>query len=70
MSRDDRDIDRARYHIAYESGACIHMGKGEEQWVGIHAALLDGEVPVWFVEYDRFFGRPGIYDGAFGEYKP
>ncbi len=61
-------IDRAKYGIQPEGTACIHMGKGEENWVGVHSALLDGQVPVWFVEYDRFFGRPGIYDEPSGEY--
>jgi starch synthase len=25
-------------------------------------------VPVWLIEYERFFGRPGIYDGPSGHY--
>lgn len=62
-------IDRARFGIVYERSACIHMGGREEQWVGVHHALLDGEVPVWFVDCERFFGRPGIYDEPAGEYK-
>ena len=61
-------IDRAKYGIEYVSSSCIHMGAGEENWVGIHTAKLDGTVPVWFVEYDRFFARPGIYHEAWGEY--
>ena len=61
-------IDRAKYGITYESSSCVHMGQGEENWVGVHSAVQDGEVPVWFVEYDRFFGRPGIYHEASGEY--
>lgn len=61
-------IDRAKYGIAFESAACAHMGQGEENWIGVHTAVLDGEVPVWFVEYERFFGRPGIYDYAGREY--
>ncbi|HPF99451.1 MAG TPA: glycogen synthase GlgA [Kiritimatiellia bacterium] len=61
-------INRARFGITYERSACAHMGGGEEQWVGVHKALLDNEVPVWFVDCDRFFGRPGIYDEPWGEY--
>jgi len=61
-------IDRARYGIQFQSSSCIHMGHGEENWVGVHSGLLDGQVPVWFVEYDRFFGRPGIYHEYWGEY--
>jgi starch synthase len=61
-------IDRARHGIEFESPACVHMGNGEENWVGIHRATGHGGVPVWFVEYDRFFGRPGVYDELWGEY--
>jgi len=61
-------IDRGKYGIAPEAPACVHMGEGEENWIGVHAAMLDEEVPVWFVEYERFFGRPGIYDHGGREY--
>lgn len=61
-------IDRPRYGIQFLQSACVHMGKGEEQWIGVHGAKLDGGVPVWFVDCDRFFGRPGVYDDAGGEY--
>ncbi len=61
-------IDRARYAIKPESPACVHMGRGEEQWIGVFSTLLEDEVPVWFVDYERFFGRPGIYDYAGREY--
>jgi len=44
------------------------MGGGEENWVGVHTALLDGGVKVWFVDYQRFFGRRGIYDENHREY--
>ena len=61
-------IDRGKYGIAPEAPACVHMGGGEENWIGVHAAILEEEVPVWFVDYERFFGRPGIYDHADKEY--
>jgi starch synthase len=64
-----RSIDRARFGITFETTACVHMGQGEENWVGVYVASLDGEVPVWFVDYERFFGRPGIYDHAGKEYQ-
>ncbi|MFH0878963.1 MAG: glycogen synthase GlgA [Lentisphaerota bacterium] len=62
-------IDRKKYKIEFESSACIHMGNHEEIWVGVFKALLEDSVPVWFVDYARFFGRPGIYDEPSGEYK-
>ncbi|HBA83389.1 MAG TPA: glycogen synthase GlgA [Verrucomicrobia bacterium] len=61
-------IDRDKYGIEYEGTACVHMGGGEENWIGVYSATLDREVPVWFVEYERFFGRSGIYDEPWGEY--
>jgi len=62
-------INRERFGLKFVASACVHMGKGEEHWVGIYEALLDDEVPVYFVEYNRFFGRPGIYGEPKGEYK-
>ena len=61
-------IDRSRYDISFAKSACVHMGNGEEQWVGIHRTLLEGQVPVWLLDCERFFGRPGIYDQPWGEY--
>jgi starch synthase len=61
-------IDRVRFGISADGSACVHMGEGEEQWVGVHSAMLDGVVPVWLVECDRYFGRPGYYDFAGQEY--
>ncbi len=61
-------IDRHRHKIKSAGAACIHMGNREEQWIGIHQAKLEGRVPVWFVDCQRFFGRPGIYDEPWGEY--
>jgi starch synthase len=61
-------IDRARFGIRPVGNACVHMGAGVEHWIGLHDALLDNDVPVWFVEFDAYFGRPGIYDGPAGHY--
>jgi starch synthase len=61
-------IDRMKHDVRFESSACVHMGGGEEQWIGVYSAMLDGQVPVWFVDCDRFFSRPGIYHDASGEY--
>jgi starch synthase len=61
-------MDRAKYRIRFVQPCCVHMGRDEEQWIGVHAGSLDGKVPVWFVECQRFFGRGGIYDEPWGEY--
>ena len=61
-------VDRSRYDLTFLCSSCVHMGKGEEHWVGIYTTKLDGEVPVYLVDYSRYFDRPGIYDGVGGEY--
>ena len=53
-------IDRDRWNLERVGEACVHMGAGEENWVGIWRGDL-GEVPVYFIEYDRFYNRGGIY---------
>lgn len=64
-----RSIDRRRYGIEFERSACVHMGAGVEHWIGVQRATLDGGVPVWFVEFDAYFGRDGIYnDSVHGDY--
>lgn len=61
-------IDRKRFNLRFERSMCVHMGQGEENWVGVFSTLLDGVVPVWFIDYERFFGREGIYGPPGGEY--
>ena len=46
-----------------DSSCCVHFGHGEEVWLGIFEGRLDGEVPIWFIDYARYFDHPGIYDG-------
>ncbi|HEV3271556.1 MAG TPA: glycogen/starch synthase [Candidatus Methylacidiphilales bacterium] len=55
-------VDRARHGIVFSRSCCVHFGRGEEVWVGIFEGKLDGEVPVWFIDYARYFDRPYIYD--------
>jgi starch synthase len=55
-------IDRFKYGIHFSRSCCVHFGRGEEIWVGVFEGKL-GDVPIWFVDYDRYFGRPQIYDG-------
>jgi starch synthase len=62
-------IDRGRYGITYSRSCCVHFGQGEEIWVGIHEGKLDGEVPMWFIDYDRFFGRGSIYGDSDDAYR-
>jgi starch synthase len=57
-------IDRIRYGITPKMPCCVHFGNDEEIWVGIQEGKLDGEVPIWFIDYDRYFGRSWVYDGS------
>lgn len=56
-----RSVDRGRHGVEPFSSVCVHMGSGVEHWCGLQQARLDGEVPVWFLEFDAYFGRDGIY---------
>ena len=55
-------IDRAKHGITFSRSCCVHFGRGEEVWVGIFEGMLDGEVPILFIDYARYFDRPYIYD--------
>ena len=57
-------IDRARFGITFQRSCCVHFGHGEEIWIGLYEGKLDNEVPIWFVDYERYFGRPWLYDGS------
>jgi starch synthase len=61
-------IDRAHYGLKPGGAMCVHMGANVEHWCRVHTGLLDDEVPMWFLEYDTYFNRPGIYDGPGGHY--
>jgi starch synthase len=64
-----RDIQRPRFDIQPDGNVCVHMGGNVEHWAGVWTAKLDNEVPVWFIDFEQYFGRPGIYDTPAGEYK-
>jgi starch synthase len=57
-----QSIDRTKHGIVFSRSCCVHFGRGEEIWVGIFEGKLDGQVPIWFVDYGRYFDRPYIYD--------
>ena len=57
-------INREKFGLEWLSNSCVHMGANEENWIGVHRGVLENEVPVWFVEYERFFGRAGLYGDA------
>ena len=53
-------INRAKWKLENIGAACIHMGGGEENWVGVWKTVHEG-VEVFFIEFDRFYGRSGVY---------
>ena len=61
-------IDRHKFGLHIVGSHCVHMGGRVEHWIGLHEATMDGSVPVWFVEYENYFGRMGLYDGQQGHY--
>jgi starch synthase len=53
-------IDRGNF-IKHEAAIGIPLGRGEE-WTAAYEGKLPGtEVPVYFLDHERFFGRGGIY---------
>ena len=61
-------IDRQKFDVKPSITACVHMGAAVEHWVGLYETKMDDIVPVWFLDYGAYFGRPGIYDGPGGHY--
>jgi len=55
-------IDREAYGLTLEPHCLVQAGDGEVNACGIWSGTADGDVPMWFVEHDRFFARGGIYD--------
>ncbi len=55
-------ISRSKFGLKEEPPCMVNCGGGEVNGCGIWRATADGNVPVLFVEQDRFFARGGIYD--------
>jgi len=60
-------IDVVKYGITeYMHGCCVHMGNCEEFYSLYHAK--DSGVDFYFIKFDKYFDRDGIYDTKAGEY--
>lgn len=46
----------------------IPMGWGRVESADIRATKLDNGIPVYFVNHDGYYGRPGLYMGPHGDY--
>ena len=42
----------------------VWMGAGQQEWCSVDVAYLEGDIPVYFIESWKFFGRDGIYNDA------
>lgn len=54
-------INRQKFGLELRGPICAHMGSGEEIWLGTQEGHLSDGTPVTFSDYDRFYGRRGIY---------
>ncbi len=61
-------IDRAKYGLSEEPACLVPCGGGEVNGCGVWRGTNDGDVPVWFVEHNRYFARGGIYDDHGAEF--
>ena len=61
-------INRAKYGLVEEASCLVSCGNGEVNGCGVWRGTADGDVPVWFIEHNRYFGRNGIYDDNGAEF--
>lgn len=60
-------INREKYGIEFVTGGCcVHMGNCEE-FYALYRAEFEG-VNFYFIEFDKYFNRAGIYHTKAGEY--
>jgi starch synthase len=61
-------VSREKFGLRPEPPCLVNCGGGEVNGCGVWRGTADGDVPVWFVEHDRFFARGGIYDSQGAEF--
>lgn len=61
-------IARDKYRLAAEPPCQVACGGGEVNGCGVWRGTADGEVPIWFIEHNRYFARNGIYDDHGAEF--
>ena len=56
-------VDKEKYNLKLLEGALsVHMGSMGEMWAAVYEGKLpQSDVPIYFIEYDEFFGRKGLY---------
>lgn len=61
-------IPRAKFGLKETPPCLVNCGGGEVNGCGVWRGTADGDVPMWFIEHDRFFARKGIYDDNGAEF--
>ena len=61
-------VNREKYKLKKVMDmACVHMGNCEE-WFSVYHTNEPYGNDVYFIEFSKYFDRPGIYHESFGEY--
>jgi starch synthase len=62
-------VDRAHWNLRPVGGPLgVPMGIMGELWCGVlEGRLPHSEVPVYFIEFEQYFGRDGLYTTAYGD---
>ena len=61
-------IARDKYRLVAEPPCQVACGGREVNGCGVWRGTADGEVPIWFIEHNRYFARNGIYDDHGAEF--
>ncbi len=65
-----RTIDRARHGLRPAGSLQVPVGNGEILGCAVWNAMAPGGVPVAFLEHNRYFDRPGLYNDPGAESYP
>ena len=58
-------IDTLKFGLQrFQDSMGVWMGQGVQEWASVDEAILEGDIPVYFIENWKFFGRDGIYNDA------
>ncbi|MEL7421811.1 MAG: glycogen synthase GlgA [Bacteroidota bacterium] len=58
-------IDTQKFGLKrFQDSMGVWMGEGVQEWAAVDEAILEGDIPVYFIENWKFFDRDGIYNDA------
>ncbi|MDD2829488.1 MAG: glycogen/starch synthase [Sulfuricurvum sp.] len=57
-------VDREKYSLRLMEGSLgVPMGTMGEMWAGVYEGVLPAtDIPIYFIDYEHYFGRSGLYD--------